>query len=138
MEANTVGSQDLESGVQESQRKTGELKANTPWLVLVNAPISSLAHDALFNLLVQTDHALRGLILLGPAAAAARKDSPLAERYSRLAKQHQLDLRVCGMAARNYGAEQEGLSENFKLTGFMEILLEVKKAKKAGAKVVVW
>lgn len=101
-----------------------------PWIVLVNAPADSVAHQALISLLPTSGHPIRSVILMGAGAQAAAANGQLGDKYAALAENLGCELLVCGLAAKNYGLVEDKLHSAFTLTGFMEILSLIHNAAK--------
>lgn len=101
-----------------------------PWIVLVNAPADSVAHQALISLLPVSGHPISSVILMGAGAQAAAANGQLGDKYAALAENLGCELLVCGLAAKNYGLVEDKLHSAFTLTGFMEILSLIHNADK--------
>lgn len=132
------GSSSSCSSVTSTFIASTNLQAKDPWLVIINAPEDSLAHNALCHLLESTHHPVTHLVVMGAAAKVAKQSHVLGERYAALAQSLGCELLVCGMAAKNYGCVGDKLSASFTLTGFMEILSLMRKAQAQRHKVVNW
>lgn len=114
-------------------------KAAQPWVVLINAPVTSLAHDALLSFLESNAKPVQKIIFMGAAAAVSQVGDSYGERYVKFAAANpEVELLVCGMAAKNYGVTEDLRNPKFVLTGFMEILTLIHKAKSHNYKVVNW
>lgn len=122
----------------ESQAIMAALEPTQPWVVLSNAPVTSLAHDALLSFLESNAHKVQKVIFMGAAAAVAQKGDEYGERYVKYALEHGVELLVCGMAAKNYGVTNDLRNPKFVLTGFMEILSLIHKAQAQNYKVINW
>lgn len=109
-----------------------------PWVILVNAPENSLAHEALSDLLQATLHPVLKIIVMGAAAQVARVGHPLGEKYVALKQRFSCELLLCGLAAKNYGVVGDKANPNFTLTGFMEILSLLHGANEQGYRVINW
>lgn len=118
------------SAATKSNSLNSQENSKQPWVVLVNAPADSIAHQALISLLPVSGHPISSVILMGAGAQAAAAGGKLGDLYAILAKKLGCELLVCGLAAKNYGLIEDKLHTAFTLTGFMEILSLIHNAAK--------
>lgn len=114
--------------VSEPHSVNSNQHSKQPWIVLVNAPADSVAHQALISFLPVAGHPIRSVILMGAGAQAAAANGQLGDLYAAMAENLGCELLVCGLAAKNYGLIGDKLHSAFTLTGFMEILSMIHKA----------